>query len=99
MYPYIRAAWFMWTARKMPRMGIFDTHVSHHRAWPWDTDIFMELNNGRIPTLMELGRWQAGIRMGITQTILRQGIHLPVAGYPVRARGTSLHAGCLRIPY
>ena len=86
MYPYVRAAWMMWKGRSMPAMGLYDTHVSHHRAWPWDTDLFMELNNGRIPTLMELGRWQAGMRMGITQKVMRERIMFPVAGYSIRFR-------------
>ena len=68
MYPYIRAAYVMLKARSLPPMAPYDTHVSHHRAWPWDTDMFGELNNGRILTLFELGRWQAAVRAGLFRT-------------------------------
>lgn len=86
MYPYIRAAWMMLRARKMPKMGLYDTHVSHHRAWPWDTDMFGELNNGRILTLFELGRWQAAVRMNLASAFLKERMTLAVAGVSVRYR-------------
>ena len=86
MYPYFRAAYFMFKARSMPEIGIYDWHVSTHRAWPWDTDAFGELNNGRILTLFELGRWQAGVRMGIMGKTLKAGIMFPIAGVSVRYR-------------
>ncbi|MEK6217047.1 MAG: thioeseterase, partial [Boseongicola sp.] len=71
MYPYIRAAYAMVKARSLPPMRLYDTHVSHHRAWPWDTDVFGELNNGRILTLFELGRWQSTVRLGLIRPFLR----------------------------
>lgn len=86
MYPYFRAALMMFRARSMPKIGIYDTHVSHHRALPWDTDAFGELNNGRILTLFELGRWQACVRMGIIRPIIKERLMLPVAGVSVRYR-------------
>ena len=67
MYPYIRAAWMMWRGRSMPKIDLYDTLFSYLRACPWDTDMFGELNNGRILTLFELGRWQSLMRMGILQ--------------------------------
>ncbi len=86
MYPYFRAAYLMLRGRSMPKIGVYDTHVSHHRAWPWDTDAFGELNNGRILTLFELGRWQATVRMGFMGVIIRERLMLPVAGVSVRYR-------------
>ncbi len=86
MYPYIRAAYAMVKARSLPPMGLYDTHVSQHRAWPWDTDVFGELNNGRILTLFELGRWQSTVRLGLIRPFLRGGLSLAVAGVSVRYR-------------
>ncbi len=86
MYPYIRAIAAIIRARKLPAMGLFDTHVSHHRAWPWDTDIFGELNNGRILTLFELGRWQSTVRIGIIAPFLKGKMGFAVAGASVRYR-------------
>ena len=86
MYPYIRAAYVMMKGRSQPPMGLYDTHVSHHRAWPWDTDMFGELNNGRILTLFELGRWQSTVRLGLIRPFLRGGLTLAVAGASVRYR-------------
>jgi acyl-CoA thioesterase FadM len=86
MYPYVRAAYVMLKARSLPPMELYDTHVSHHRAWPWDTDMFGELNNGRILTLFELGRWQTTVRLGLIRPFLRGGLTLAVAGVSVRYR-------------
>lgn len=86
MYPYIRAAWMIWRGRRMPKMDVYDTHVSHHRAWPWDTDMFGELNNGRILTLFELGRWQSLMRTELAAPFWKERMTIAVAGASVRYR-------------
>lgn len=86
MYPYIRSIHALVSARKYPPLGLYDTHVSYHRAWPWDTDMFGELNNGRILTLFELGRWQSTVRLELLQPFLRGRNTLAVAGVSVRYR-------------
>ena len=86
MYPYIRSIHALVRARKHPPLGLFDTHVSHHRAWPWDTDMFGELNNGRILTLFELGRWESTVRLGLLKPFLSGKHTLAVAGVSVRYR-------------
>ena len=48
--------------------------------------MFGELNNGRILTLFELGRWQSAVRMGLTRIFLKDRITLAVAGASVRYR-------------
>ena len=80
------SAYLMLKGRSMPKIGPFDPHISHHRAWPWDTDAFGELNNGRILTLFELGRWQAAVRMGMIHTFLKEGYMVPIAGASIRYR-------------
>ena len=86
MYPYFRALYFMAKARKMPELGIYDMHVSTHRAWPWDTDLFGELNHGRILTLLELDRWAATVRIGVMKHVIKERLMFPVAGISVRYR-------------
>ena len=56
MYPFLRMFKEMARASRMPPLGLFDTHVSHHLCWPWDLDPWVELNNGRTLTLYDLGR-------------------------------------------
>lgn len=65
MYPPIfRLAKELFKHRKPDGLDIFDTHVSHHICWPWDLDLWMELNNGRTLTLYDLGRVPMGGRVG-----------------------------------
>ena len=86
MYPYFRALYFLAKARKMPELSLYDIHVSSHRAWPWDTDFFGELNHGRILTLFELDRWVATSRMGILGHVIKDRLMFPVAGVSIRYR-------------
>ena len=80
MYPYIRQLKETLNAKRLPPLGPFDTHVSHHICWPQDIDPFLELNNGRIPTLYELGRLPLAVRIGLTKALQRERWGLVVAG-------------------
>src|SRR5262245_47864407 len=42
------------------------------RVWPNDLDVLMHMNNGRYVTIMDLGRVDLMIRMGLWRVILRQ---------------------------
>ena len=86
MYPFLRLIWQTFAARRAPAMAPLDTHVSHHRCWPWDLDGFMELNNGRTLTLYDLGRFGLGVRMGLMAALRRRGWGLAVAGASIRYR-------------
>jgi acyl-CoA thioesterase FadM len=70
----------------MSALGPLDTHVSHHICWPWDLDVFVELNNGRTLTLFDLGRIPLGRRTGLLGVLRRKGWGLTVAGSIVRYR-------------
>lgn len=72
--------------RRVPGKGLLDTAVTHHRAWPWDTDMYGELNNGRILTLMELGRWGLAKETGLLAAMRRRKAGFAVAGVSVRYR-------------
>jgi len=86
MYPFIRLAWNLNTARRLPKMAVLDTHVSQHMCSPFDCDMFLEMNNGRILTIFEFGRFQASVRNGLWALIKDRGWGLAVAGASVRYR-------------
>ncbi len=86
MYPFFRFAKEMVKFRNAPALGICDTHISHHRCWPWDLDPWIELNNGRTLTLYDLGRIPMATRTGLI-TVLRQNRWgITVAGNTTRYR-------------
>ncbi|SMX40193.1 hypothetical protein OCA8868_02312 [Octadecabacter ascidiaceicola] len=74
------------SARKMPLMNPLDMHVSQHRCRLVDCDIFGEMNNGRILTLYEMGRFQAAVRMGLWALLKKRRWGLTVAGTSIRYR-------------
>jgi acyl-CoA thioesterase FadM len=86
MYPFLRMFKEMARATKMPPLGLFDPHVSHHLCWPWDLDPWVELNNGRTLTLYDLGRLPLGARTGIHRILKAKGWGMTVAGSSVRYR-------------
>lgn len=86
MYPYLRMGLALLRARRIPGKTPLDTGTTHHRAWPWDTDMYGELNNGRILTLLELGRWELAVESGLLQEMRRRRAAFAVAGVSVRYR-------------
>lgn len=86
MYPMLRFMGGMARARRMPHLRMLDTHVSHHRCWPWDLDPWLELNNGRTLTLYDLGRLPLALRTGLIGVLRREGWGITVAGSSVRYR-------------
>ena len=62
------------------------THVSRHICWPWDLDLWLELNNGRTLTLFDLGRMPLARRTGLEAALRAHGWGLTVAGVSVRYR-------------
>lgn len=86
MYPFIRMTKEMLTARKAEKLPFLGTHISHHICWPWDLDMWVELNNGRTLSLYDLGRIPLAIRTGLTGTIIKNRWGMTVAGSSVRYR-------------
>ncbi|TAG12614.1 MAG: thioeseterase, partial [Rhodobacterales bacterium] len=80
MYPFIRMVTEMARARRMPPLGLFETHVSTVTCWPWDLDPWAELNNGRTLTLYDLGRLPLGRRTGVERVLRSRRWGLTVAG-------------------
>lgn len=86
MYPIIRMIKEFAIFRNAPKLGNFEAHVSHHRCWPQDIDVFMEMNNGRILTILDLGRTLLGHRTGLMGVLKENGWGMTMAGVSVRYR-------------
>lgn len=86
MYPFIRMAYQIAKHRKDAPLPLDGVHVSRHICWPWDLDIWMELNNGRTLTLFDLGRVPFIQRLGLVKAIRGRKWGLTVAGSSVRYR-------------
>jgi acyl-CoA thioesterase FadM len=86
MYPFVRMVKEMLRARRLGPIGLLDAHVSQHRCWPWDLDLWLELNNGRTLTLYDLGRLPLGRRTGVEQVLRSRRWGLTVAGSTIRYR-------------
>lgn len=86
MYPFIRMTKELWKNRNAARLPLTGTHVSQHVCWPWDLDIWWELNNGRALTLYDLGRIPLAQRIGLIPVLRAQGWGLTMAGVSVRYR-------------
>jgi len=86
MYPFIRMAHQMFVHRKAPPLPLDGVHVSHHRVWPVDLDMWRELNNGRTLTLYDLGRIFLAQRIGLVAALRRRGWNMTMAGVTARYR-------------
>ncbi len=86
MYPFVRIAKNLAAFRNAPAIKIGETHVSHHMCWPWDIDIFLEMNNGRVLTLFDIGRITMFERMGFTEIMRKHKLAGTIAGSSVRYR-------------
>jgi acyl-CoA thioesterase FadM len=86
MFPFFRLILeFMIAWRRSP-LALGETHVSHHRCWPWDVDFMLELNNGRTLTLLDLGRMPLAMRGGLLSCLRRERWGMTMAGVTVRYR-------------
>jgi acyl-CoA thioesterase FadM len=86
MYPFIRLLKDVYKFRNAPPLEVTGTHVSTHICWPWDIDLWMELNNGRTLTLYDLSRIPLAGRTGLIRVLKQQKWGLTMAGASVRYR-------------
>jgi len=86
MYPVIRLLTTSVQAMLSKPMDIGAVCDTKFRCMPWDIDMFLEMNNGRILTLYDLGRFDLSIRIGLTKVLRKQRWGLVVAGGSVRYR-------------
>ena len=86
MYPYLRSARVLLAAQFGPRLDFDGESVLKLWVGLGDVDVFWELNNGRHLTLMDLGRFDLGVRSGLVKVVHREGWGLTVGGASVRFR-------------
>lgn len=86
MYPIIRLIKEFVVHRNAPPLSPTGMHVSQHICWPWDLDMYLELNNGRTLTLLDLGRFPLAKRAGLIKALGRNKWRLTMAGVSVRWR-------------
>lgn len=84
MYPFGRLIWQLLVASRQPSLSSWDEHVSYHYCMPWDIDMFGEMNNGRVLTFTDLGRFPLALRGGLIRVILKNKWQLAMAGATVR---------------
>ncbi|MGB1255268.1 MAG: acyl-CoA thioesterase [Thiolinea sp.] len=86
MYPVIRLIGSAVRAHFAPETGIDEASEMSFICRPWDIDMFFEMNNGRILTLYDLGRFDLAIRGGLMSVLRKKKWGLVVAGASVRYR-------------
>ena len=86
MYPIVRLGLTSLRAALSRRIGIDSVCKTTFRCMPWDLDIFFEMNNGRILTLYDLGRFDLTVRSGLFKRLIRKRWAVVVAGGAVRYR-------------
>ena len=86
MYPWNRFTVEMARAKRMEPLLPGDVHVTPLRYLPQDIDVQMEMNNGRIITLFDLGRVPMFQRMGVLGRMKKAGWYGTIAGSSIRYR-------------
>lgn len=86
MYPFVRLALVARAARRRPPLPLDGLSELSLTCWPWDLDMFREMNNGRVLTLYDLGRFDQSIRSGLTATLGPRRWGFAVGGASIRYR-------------
>ncbi len=86
MYPVVRMVKELALHSRAETLPVWGTHVSWHLCWPWDLDLWLELNNGRTLTFFDLGRLPLAQRNGLVKVIRKNRWGITVAGVSVRYR-------------
>ncbi len=86
MYPYFRALRVLVKAKYGSTLELTETSEINLRVMISDVDLYPELNNGRHLTMMDLGRYDYGMRLGLFSVLKRKKWGLMVAGNFTRYR-------------
>ena len=86
MYPIIRVLKEVLRAKRMPPLEALGAHVSYHRCWPHDLDVYLEMNNGRILSILDIGRTGLAQRVGLIGALKDNKWGMTMAGNSVRYR-------------
>ena len=82
MYPLLRLIRVVIKSRFQEKLS-FDTEytdIVHLIVLPQDIDPFMELNNGRYVTLLDLGRFSLGVKVNMGSFLKRNNWSLTIVG-------------------
>ncbi len=90
MYPFLRLAKTIVKSsidfKQGDTLNLTDTSEYHFKARLNDIDNFLEMNNGRIFTLFDLGRTDFAIRTGLGKKLIQNRWGLVVAGSTIQYR-------------
>lgn len=86
MYPFVRLAWITAMAPRRKQLAPGEVGELSLTAWPWDCDVFLELNNGRQLTLFDLGRFDLAMRNGLMKIVRERKWGFVVGGASVQFR-------------
>lgn len=86
MYPIGRTIATFIRSSRASKLNINETSETSFICRPWDIDLFFEMNNGRILTLYDLGRFGLAMRTGLQKALQDNQWGLVVAGSTIRYR-------------
>ena len=86
MYPYFRLAKVIVCGLMAKPKQFGEVGTLRMLVWPSDIDVYLEMNNGRHLTLMDLGRIDLAVRTGLFKLAQRNGWGFVAAGASVRYR-------------
>jgi acyl-CoA thioesterase FadM len=86
MYPLLKFATTLVRARFRPKLSLEGESILDLRAGFTDVDMFLELNNARYFTYMELGRWDFSYRVGFVELMKKRKWGAAAGGASVRFR-------------
>lgn len=64
---WLRILWQLISWRSRSKLSVADVSSRNFRVWPTDLDIFNHMNNGVYLTILDLGRFDQGLRTGLWQ--------------------------------
>ena len=86
MYPVLRLLTASLKACTQEKLHPSDVFENSFICMPWDIDMFLEMNNGRVLTLCDIGRFVMAIRIGLIKVLRENKWGLVVAGSTVQYR-------------
>ena len=86
MYPFIRLVTSLAKTFNSPKVEPSQVCTITFRCMPWDLDMFLEMNNGRVLTLYDLGRFHLSDRTGLAKVLKEKKWGFAVAGSTIRYR-------------
>ena len=86
MYPVLRLITASLKAIRQEKLHASDVCENSFICMPWDMDMFFEMNNGRVLTLCDVGRFVMTIRIGLAKILRKNKWGVVVAGSTVQYR-------------